>query len=75
VDDRGVAGVQFRVDGRDIGPEVAAPTLVRKDRFTKYTLRWDSRAVPNGSHALTATARDAAGNRATAAVVMVTIRN
>ena len=75
VDDRGVAGVQFRLDGRDIGSEVVTPTLVRRDRFTKYALRWDSRAVPNGSYALTASARDAAGNRATAGIVMVTVRN
>ena len=75
VDDRGVAGVQFRLDGRDIGSEVVTPTLVRRDRFTKYALGWDSRAVPNGSYALTASARDAAGNRATAGVVMVTVRN
>lgn len=75
VDDRGVAGVQFRLDGRDIGSEVTAPTLVRKDRFTKYLLRWDSHGAPNGSYTLSATARDAAGNRTTAAGVMVTIRN
>jgi len=75
VDDRGVAGVRFRLDGRDIGPEVAAPTLVRRDRFTKYVLTWDSRGVPNGSYSLTATARDAAGNSATAASSVVTIRN
>jgi len=75
VDDRGVAGVRFRLDGRDIGPEVAAPALVRRDRFTKYVLTWDSRGVPNGSYGLTATARDAAGNGATAAGMVVTIRN
>ena len=75
VDDRGVAGVRFRLDGRDIGPEVPAPGLVRRDRFTKYVLTWDSRGVPNGSYGLTATARDAAGNGATAAGMVVTIRN
>jgi len=75
VDDRGVAGVRFRLDGRDIGPEVAAPALVRRDRFTKYVLTWDSRGVPNGSYGLTATARDAAGNGATTAGMVVTIRN
>ena len=75
VDDRGVAGVQFRLDERDIGSEVGAPALVRHDRFTKYALRWDSRSVPNGSYVLTATARDAAGNRASATGVRVTIRN
>ena len=53
----------------------AEPTLVRRDRFTKYVLTWDSRGVPNGSYALTATARDGAGNSATAAGSVVTIRN
>lgn len=75
VDDRGVTGVQFRVDGRDAGPEATAPTLVRKDRFTKYRVMWDSRSVPNGSYALTAVARDAAGHATTSAAVAVTIRN
>ena len=75
VDDRGVVGVQFRLDGQPIGPEVTAPTLVRKDRFTKYQLVWNSGPVPAGSHTLTATARDAAGNATTSAPVTVTIRN
>ena len=75
VDDRAVAGVQFRLDGRDIGQEVTAPALVKKDRFTKYRVMWDSRGVPNGSHALTATARDAAGNSTTTAPLIVTVRN
>jgi len=75
VDDRGVAGVQFRIDGQDIGPEVRAPTPVGKDRFTKYRLVWDSHQLANGPHSLTATARDAAGHTATAVAVAVTIRN
>ena len=75
VDDRGVAGVRFQLDGTDIGSDVTAPTLVRKDRFTKYVLRWDSRSVANGSHVLSARTRDAAGNSASAAGATVTIRN
>ena len=75
VDDRGVVGVQFRLDGQPIGPEVTAPTLVRKDRFTKYQLVWNSSGAPAGSHALTATARDGAGNALTSAPVTVTVRN
>ena len=75
VDDRGVVGVQFRLDGQAIGPEVTAPTLVRKDRFTKYQLLWSSAGAPDGSHTLTVTARDGAGNVTTSAGVTVTISN
>ena len=75
VDNRVVIGVQFRLDGQAIGPEVTAPTLVRKDRFTKYQLVWNSGPAPGGSHTLTATARDGAGNATTSAAVTVTIRN
>jgi len=70
VDDRDVAGVQFKLDGQPIGAEVTteAPT-------TKFTLTWDSHTKPNGRYTLTATARDGAGNMQTSAGVTVTISN
>jgi hypothetical protein len=65
-DNVGVAGVQFKVDGVDLGSEVlSAP----------YTTSWNTTTVSNGSHTLTAVARDGAGNTATAAAVGVTVSN
>src|SRR5207245_10204773 len=62
----GVAGVQFKLDVANLGAEVlAAP----------YSLSWNTTSAANGSHALTAVARDAAGNTATSAAVNVTVDN
>src|SRR5213592_434661 len=69
-DDRDVAGVRFRLDGQDLGPEVTA-----ESRPTRFILKWDSRSVPSGTHTLTATARDAAGNTTTSEAITVTVRN
>jgi hypothetical protein len=64
-DDVGVVGVQFQLDGHTLGAErTAAP----------YTFIWDSSTTSNGSHVLSAVARDAAGNRTTASVT-VTVSN
>ncbi|PYS95480.1 MAG: hypothetical protein DMF50_08675, partial [Acidobacteria bacterium] len=65
-DNVGVAGVQFRLDGANLGSEVpSAP----------YTFPWNTLAYANGSHTLTAVARDAAGNSTTSAPVSVTVSN
>jgi hypothetical protein len=61
-DDVGVAGVQFTLDGVNLGAEsTVAP----------YGLTWNSETVPNGAHVLGAVARDAAGNQQTAIVAVV----
>jgi hypothetical protein len=65
-DDHGVAGVQFELDGAPIGDE---------DTVAPYELLWDAANSPDGEHTLTAVARDAAGNQATAASVLVTVAN
>jgi Concanavalin A-like lectin/glucanases superfamily/Bacterial Ig domain len=65
-DDVGVAGVQFRLDGNDLGAE---------DTSSPYSLSWDTTAVANGTHVLSAVARDGAGNRTTSANVSVTVTN
>ena len=65
-DDVGVAGVQFFVDGVANGPE---------DPDSPYGLAWDTRAVSNGAHTLTARARDAAGNLTTSSPVTVNVAN
>src|SRR3954470_3323446 len=65
-DDVGVAGVQFKLDGANLGAEdVSAP----------YSVSWNTKTASNASHTLTAVARDAAGNATTATVVTVTIFN
>ncbi len=65
-DNVGVAGVQFKLDGTNLGAEVlAAP----------YTLPWTTTTVTNGTHTLTAVARDAAGNLAISAGVNVNVAN
>ena len=65
-DSVGVAGVQFLLDGASLGTEdMAAP----------YVIAWDTRTAANGSHMLSARARDAAGNQATATNVAVTVSN
>ncbi len=65
-DDIGVVGVQFRVDGVAVGAE---------DTSAPYSVAWSSSSVANGSHAVTAVARDAAGRSTTSASVTVTVAN
>ncbi len=65
-DDVGVAGVQFRLDGADLSAE---------DTASPYSVSWNTVGVANGSHTLTAVARDAAGNTTTSASVTVTVNN
>jgi hypothetical protein len=65
-DDRGVAGVQFLLDGVALGAEDTVPP---------YAIAWDTRTAAAGTHALTARARDAAGNAATSAAVQVDVAN
>src|SRR5262249_24672854 len=65
-DDVGVAGVQFLLDGTALQAELTSPP---------YTISWNTTTVGNGSHILSARARDAAGNTATAANVTVTVSN
>jgi Big-like domain-containing protein/fibronectin type III domain protein len=65
-DNVGVAGVQFRLQGANLGAE---------DTTNPYSTSWNTTTVPNGSYTLTAIARDAAGNTTTAAPRTVTVSN
>src|SRR5207244_828193 len=65
-DNVGVAGVQFKLDGNNLGAE---------DTASPYSISWNSTTAGNGSHTFSAVARDAAGNQATAAPVTVTVSN
>ncbi|HEY7072486.1 MAG TPA: LamG-like jellyroll fold domain-containing protein [Acidimicrobiales bacterium] len=61
-----VSGVQFKADSANLGAEDTSPP---------YAVTWDTRTVPNGTHTLSAVARDPTGNRATAAPITVTVSN
>jgi glucose/arabinose dehydrogenase len=65
-DNVGVAGVQLLLDGANLGAE---------DTTAPYSVSWDTTGAANGSHSLSARARDAAGNTATSSVVTVTVAN
>ena len=66
-DNVGVAGVQFLLDGANLGAE---------DTTAPYSIAWDTTGTAtNGSHALSARARDAAGNVTTSAAITVTVSN
>jgi hypothetical protein len=62
-DNLGVVTVQFKVDGVDVGgPLLSAP----------FTVSWNSATEPNGTHVITAVARDLSGNQATSEVTVTT---
>src|SRR5438552_13832141 len=65
-DNVGVAGVQFMLDGANLGAEVTSGP---------YSVSWDTTTASNGSHTLTARARDAAGNATTSNAVTATVSN
>jgi hypothetical protein len=65
-DNVGVAGVQFKLNGADLGAE---------DTGQPYSIAWNTTTVTSGSHTLTAVARDAAGNTTTSSPVTVTVSN
>ena len=61
-----VAGVQFQLDGANLGAE---------DTTAPYEIPWDTTTTGNGLHTLTAVARDALGLRYTSDPVRVTVSN
>jgi hypothetical protein len=63
-DDNGVTQVEFFVDGATIGVDETAP----------YSVQWDSAAVSDGGHTISATATDTTGQPASDSVT-VTIDN
>ena len=65
-DNTAVVGVQFWLDGANLGVE---------DPSAPYTTAWSSATASNGSHVLAAIARDAAGNQATSGSVAVITSN
>ncbi len=65
-DNVGVAALQFLLDGASLGAE---------DTTSPYSTAWNSTLAADGPHQLSARARDAAGNFATAAAVNVIVDN
>src|SRR5207248_2681183 len=65
-DNVAVVGVQFKIDGANIGVEATAPP---------YRVNLDTTTLLNGSHSIAAIARDAASNRSTSSVATVLIAN
>ena len=64
-DNVGVASVDFKVDG----------TTTLTDTTSPYAMIWNTTTATNGSHTLTALARDAAGKVTTSTGVSVTVNN
>jgi hypothetical protein len=63
-DNVGVVGVQFKLDGSNLGSE---------DTAAPYSISWNTTLASLGTRALTAVARDAAGNTVTSAAVNVVV--
>ena len=62
----GIAGVQFKVDGTNVGSEITT---------APYQTTWNSSTVLNGTHTITATARDNDGTLVTSTNTQVTVNN
>ena len=65
-DDVAVLGVQFKLDGANLGAE---------DTTSPYSVTWNTTGASEGSHTLTAVARDAVPNSTTSSPVTVTVDN
>ena len=65
-DNVGVAGVQFLLDGANLSAE---------DTTAPYSITWDTTGATNGSHSLSARARDTSGNTTTSTAVTVNVAN
>ncbi len=65
-DNIGVAGVQFKLDGTNLGAE---------DFSSPYSISFNTKTASNGARTLTATARDSTGNTKTSAPIEITVSN
>ena len=66
-DNIGVAGVQFRINGVNLGSEDTTTS--------SYSTSWDTTLFSNGTHIITAVARDTSSNLTTSAGISVTVSN
>ena len=65
-DDVGVAGVQFTLNGLDLGIRVTT---------SPYSLSWDTTTISDGRHSLGSVATDLSGNSTLATPITVTVDN
>jgi glucose/arabinose dehydrogenase len=65
-DTTAIVDVQFKVDGVNLGSA---------DASSPYSVSWNTTTVGDGTHSLTAVARDTAGNTTTSAARTVTVSN
>jgi peptidoglycan/xylan/chitin deacetylase (PgdA/CDA1 family) len=65
-DSVGVAGVQFKLDGANVGSEVTS---------APYQMQWDTTKVADGQHTLTAVVRNTSNATTTSSAVTVTVAN
>lgn len=65
-DNVSVSGVQFTVDGNNVGSE---------DTSSPYSINWNTVNIANGVHVVQAIARDSAGNKSTSDPVTVNVTN
>ena len=65
-DNMGISSVQFLLDGTSLGSAITA---------VPYSISWNTSAIANGNHTLTATAIDTGGLKTTSTPVSVTVNN
>jgi len=65
-DNVAVAGVQFKVDGVNVGPQIAA---------APYNYSLNTTSLTNATHTIVALASDPTGNTSTSAAVSITVKN
>ncbi len=65
-DDVGVSGVQFKLNGTNLGEDLST---------IPYSGIWNTLGVSDGTHTLTAVARDAAGNTKVSSGITLTVSN
>jgi hypothetical protein len=65
-DNIGVVGVQFTLDGNNVGAEATS---------SPFLVSWNTTLIADGNHTLTAIARDAAGNSMVSIPVTITVSN
>ncbi len=65
-DNISVAGVQFKVDGQNVGTE---------DTSAPYAFSWNTTSATNADHIITAVARDSSQNTTTSSPITITVSN
>lgn len=65
-DDIAISGVQFKIDGTNVGAE---------DTTAPYSISWSSLTVSNGAHVVTAVAKDTSLNTTTSSPINISVSN